>query len=93
MTVHSELRSGRIERARHKIGQTELPKFEEQNVSDFVPTAPQEAAQHSVKAAQPLRLSLDDQRAFAEAVANPFQPNEALVRSADAYRNLIKESR
>lgn len=64
-----------------------------QSVSDFVAAAAQEAAQRIIDDSQILRLSLDDQRTFAEAVANPSAPAAALVRSADAYRNLIKESR
>ena len=60
--------------------------------SDFVGAATPEAAQRPIEEPQVLRLSVEDQRAFAEAVGKPPPPNEALVRSADAYRNLIKES-
>jgi len=62
-------------------------------VSDFVVPAAREVSQRVIDEAQDLRLSAEDQRTLAQAIADPSSPTEALVRSADAYRNLIKESR
>lgn len=72
---------------------TRAATLQGKSVSDFVAAAAQEMARRVIEDARLLRLSPDDQRIFAQAVANPFAPTEALVRSADAYRNLIRESR
>jgi len=60
------------------------------SISDFVVAAAQDAAERMIEATQIVRLSVEDQRAFAEAVLNP-PPNEALKRAAAAYRILIKD--
>jgi uncharacterized protein (DUF1778 family) len=63
------------------------------SVSDFVVAAAQEAAHRMIEETQIVRLSLADQRAFAEAIINPPPANDALRRAADAYRELIAEPR
>ncbi|HTU52690.1 MAG TPA: DUF1778 domain-containing protein [Acetobacteraceae bacterium] len=60
------------------------------SVSDFVVAAAQAAAQRTIEETQIIRLSVEDQRAFAEAILNPPPPNAALKRAAQAYRALIK---
>jgi len=40
-----------------------------------------------------MRLSVEDQRAFAEAIDNPLKPTSALRRAFRRRRELIKESR
>lgn len=60
------------------------------SVSDFVVAAAQDAAQRAIAETQLIRLSVEDQRTFAEAILNPPQPNAALLRAAEAYRTLIK---
>ena len=62
------------------------------SVSDFVVAAAQEAANRAIEEAQIVRLSVEDQRAFAEAILNPPAPASALLRAAEAYRSLIKVS-
>jgi uncharacterized protein (DUF1778 family) len=62
------------------------------SISDFVVAAAQEAASRTVEAAQIIRLSVEDQRALAEAILNPPAPSPGLLRAADAYRGLIKSS-
>ncbi len=62
------------------------------SVSDFVVAAAQEAAARAIEETQIIRLSVEDQRAFAEAIINPPPPSPALLRAALAYRSLIKES-
>jgi len=62
------------------------------SVSDFVVAAAQEAAVRTIDEAQIIRLSVEDQRAFADAILNPPQPSPALVRAAQAHRRLIKPS-
>ncbi len=61
------------------------------SVSDFVVAAAQEAAARTIEEAQIIRLSVEDQRAFAEAILNPPPPSPALVRAAKAHRRLIRE--
>lgn len=61
------------------------------SVSDFVVTAAQEAAARTIEEAQIIRLSVEDQRAFAEAILNPPAPVPALLRAAEVYRSFIKE--
>ncbi len=63
------------------------------SVSDFVIAAAQEAASRTIEEAQIIRLSVADQRAFAEAILDPPAPSPSLVRAAEAYRGLIKASR
>jgi uncharacterized protein (DUF1778 family) len=62
------------------------------SVSDFVVAAAQEVATRTIEDAQIIRLSVEDQRAFAEAVLNP-PPSIGLLKAAEAYRTLIKASR
>ncbi|RWC32787.1 DUF1778 domain-containing protein [Mesorhizobium sp.] len=63
------------------------------SVSDFVVSAAQEAAQRTIEETAIIRLSIEDQRALAEAILNPPEPNEALRKAADAYKRLVVESR
>jgi uncharacterized protein (DUF1778 family) len=39
---------------------------------------------------QVIRLSVDDQRAFVDAILNPPTPNDAMLRAAAAHRGLVK---
>lgn len=62
------------------------------SVSDFVVAAAQEAASRAVEEAQILRLSVEDQHAFADAISHPPAPSQALVHAAKAYKALVKSS-
>lgn len=62
------------------------------SVSDFMVAAAQEAARRAIEEAQVLRLSVDDQRAFATAILEPPMPNASLIRAAETYRKLVKAS-
>jgi uncharacterized protein (DUF1778 family) len=61
-----------------------------QSVSEFVVTAAREAANRTIEETQIIRLSVADQRAFADAMLNPAPPGEALRRAADSYRRHLK---
>ncbi len=61
------------------------------SLSDFVVAAAQEAANRTIEETQIIRLSVEDQRAFAEAILNPPEPTPALLRAAEAHRRLIRE--
>jgi len=63
------------------------------SVSDFVVAAAQEAAHRTIEEAQIIRLSLEDQRAFAEAIINPPEPAPAFRRSLRRHSETIKKSR
>jgi len=62
------------------------------SVSDFVVAAAQEAAQRTIEDAQIIRLSVEDQRAFAEAILNPPPLAPAMERAVERYRTLITAS-
>lgn len=68
-------------------------EIEGRSVTDFVIAAAQEAAHRRIEAVQVIRLSLDDQRAFAEAILEPPEPTPALRRALDRHRDLIDPSR
>lgn len=63
------------------------------SVSDFVVAAAQEAAHRTIEETHLIRLSIDDQRRFAELLSNPPEPSHTLRRAKDAHARLIRESR
>jgi uncharacterized protein (DUF1778 family) len=63
------------------------------SVSDFVVAAAQEAATSTIEKTQMIKLSVEDQQAFAEAILNSPEPVPALRRAFRRHRELIKESR
>jgi uncharacterized protein (DUF1778 family) len=62
------------------------------SVSDFVVAAAQEAAHRTIEETQIIRLSVEDQQVFAEAVLAPPEPSPALKRAAAKYRDLVKST-
>ena len=68
-------------------------KEEGRSISDFVVEAAREAAERTIDQTHIIRLSIEDQRAFAEAIINPPEPTPALRRAFRRHRALIKESR
>jgi uncharacterized protein (DUF1778 family) len=62
------------------------------SVSDFVVAAAQEAAHRTIEETQIIRLSVEDQRAFAEAILNPPPLAPAMQRAIDRYRKIITAS-
>ncbi|NVO15909.1 MAG: DUF1778 domain-containing protein [Rhodoplanes sp.] len=63
------------------------------SVSDFVVAAAQDAAHRTIEEAHIIRLSLEDQRVFAEAIIDPPEPTPALRRSLRRHRELITKTR
>lgn len=63
------------------------------SVSDFVVSAVQEAAERRIEQAHVIRLSLEDQRAFVEAILDPPEPTAALRRAFQRHRELIESSK
>jgi uncharacterized protein (DUF1778 family) len=63
------------------------------SVSDFVVAAAQEAAHRTIEETQIIRLSVEDQEAFAEAVLNPPPLAPAMERAIERYRRETTPSR
>ena len=63
------------------------------SVSDFVVAAAQAAAARTIEETQIISLSVEDQIAFAGAIINPPEPNDALRRAFQRHRDLIDETR
>lgn len=51
--------------------------------------ASSEAARQTVEATEIIRLSVEDQRLFAESIINPPEPNAALRRAFEKHRELF----
>jgi uncharacterized protein (DUF1778 family) len=62
------------------------------SVSDFVVAAAQEAAHRTIEETQIIRLSLEDQQAFAEAMLNPPPLAPAMERAIERYHKIITAS-
>ncbi len=67
-------------------------ELEGRSVTDFVVAAAQDAAERRIEQAHVIRLSLEDQRAFAEAILNPPEPTPVLRRAFRRHREVIKDS-
>ncbi len=63
------------------------------SLSDFVVAAAQDAANRAIEETQIIRLSVEDQRAFAEAIRNPPPLAPAMERAIANHRRLIPQSR
>ncbi len=61
-------------------------------MTDFVVSAVQKAAQRAIEQAGIMRLSLDDQHCFAEALLAPPPPNTALTRALERRKTLLGEA-
>jgi uncharacterized protein (DUF1778 family) len=61
------------------------------SVSDFVVVSAQEAANRTIEEAHLIRLSVEDQRRFADCVFNPPKPVPALSRAKKAHARLIQK--
>ena len=64
-------------------------ELQNRTMTDFVITAVQEAAHRAIEQAEVIRLSLADQRRFAQAFLSPPQAAPALVRAFARHRTLV----
>jgi uncharacterized protein (DUF1778 family) len=55
-------------------------------LSEFLTKSAREAAQNIINNHNVLKLNAEDSRAFADAILNPKQPNEALKQAAAWYK-------
>ena len=58
-------------------------------LTDFVVSAAQEAACRTIEETGVIRLSIEDQKGFADAILKPPAPNAALRRAARRRRELF----
>ena len=65
-------------------------EMEGRSVSDFVIAAAHASAQRAIENAQIIRLAVEDQRRFAEALLTPPEPNEALRRAAKLHAEHVE---
>jgi len=63
------------------------------SVSDFVVAAAQDAAHRAIEETQIIRLSVEDQRAFVDAILNPPPLAPAMERAIERHNRLITASR
>jgi len=68
-------------------------EIEGRSVTDFVVSAAQEAAERRIERSQMIRLAMEDQKTFFEAILNPPKPSPALLRTIQSYHDLIDESK
>ena len=98
MTVR-EKRKGKTSRLEARVSPDALAmvkraaEIQGRTVSDFVVAAAQEAAQRTIESAQIIRLTLEGQQQFAEAILNAPSPGARLKKTAARYRQLIREVR
>lgn len=59
-------------------------------MTDFVVTAVQEAARSAIDQAEVIRLTVDDQARFAQALLSPPKANPALKRAFARRRELVR---
>lgn len=62
------------------------------SLSDFVVAAAQDAAHRAIEDAGVIRLSVEDQHRFAEALLNPAPLTPSMERAIARYRHLIEPS-
>jgi uncharacterized protein (DUF1778 family) len=60
------------------------------SLSDFVVAAAQETANRTIAEAQIIRLSVEDQRLFAEALLDPPPLTPAMERAVERWRALVE---
>lgn len=59
------------------------------SVSDFVVATMHEAARNAIEQSEVIRLSLEDQHFFAQALLSPPEPGNALKRAKQRHQQLI----
>ena len=65
-------------------------ELQNRTITDFVISAVQDAAQKAFEQTEVLRLSLEDQERFAEALLSPPKAAPALKRAFARHRKLVK---
>ena len=63
------------------------------SISDFVVEAAEAAALKTIEDMHVIKLTLEAQDAFADAILNPPKPGPALRKARESHRRLVRESR
>lgn len=63
------------------------------SLSDFITSAAHEIAHRVIEEEHIIRLSMEDQKRFAELLLDPPELSPAMLRAREANKRLIKESR
>ncbi|MBN9392599.1 MAG: DUF1778 domain-containing protein [Chloroflexi bacterium] len=63
------------------------------SLSDFITSAAQEIAHQVIEQEHIIRLSMEDQKRFAELLLDPPELSPAMLRAKEAHKRLIRESR
>lgn len=58
-------------------------------LTDFVVAVSSEAARQTIENSEIIRLSVEDQRLFADSILNPPEPSPALRRAFEKHRELF----
>jgi uncharacterized protein (DUF1778 family) len=82
--VRAERLEARISRDQKELLQR-AADLQGRTLTDFVVSSAQEAAVRTIEQMQIIKLSLEDSRAFAEALLNPRKPSERLRAAARRY--------
>jgi uncharacterized protein (DUF1778 family) len=61
-------------------------------LTDFVIASVQAAAYRVIEQHQTLKLSVEDAEAFVEAILNPPQPSDALIKATLRYKQVIQNN-
>lgn len=61
-------------------------------MTDFVVSAVQDAAHRAIEQAGIIKLTLDDQECFVQALLSPPSPNPALKRAFERHSKLVSKS-
>jgi uncharacterized protein (DUF1778 family) len=61
-------------------------------LTDFVVTAAHEAARRTIAETDVIRLAVEDQRRFAEAILDPPEPGPSLRRAFARHHRLVRSS-
>jgi len=67
-------------------------ELEGRSVSDFVAAAAEEMARRTIEEAHVIRLSVDDQRRFAELLPDPPALPPAMKRAREAHAGFMRSS-
>ena len=89
----SAARSARLEARISKTQKMLIERAAElrgQSVTDFVRDSLQNAAQKAVEEHNVIRLTIEEQRRFVEALLNPPPPNAALKTAAERYKRMTQ---
>lgn len=91
MTVTDARLEARVTKEIHALLKR-AAEIEGRSLSDFVISAAKAAAQETIQQTEMLKLSVADQKIFADALIRPTKPNAALRRASKRHKQLISNN-